>query len=583
MIPNSSTARTRLSGRLARVACACVLAGGLTLGLAASSQAATLSVNCDTGGDLQARINAATSGDTILVKGTCVGNFQITGKSLTIKGNPTATLDGNDVFTTLSINAPGKSVHLRGLTVTGGAASFGAGITKTAGRLILNRVRVTGNVAADTAGTPGGGGILSGAGPVTLIDSTVKGNRAVATDTAQSATGGGLFVNDGNLTVKNSVISGNRATASPAAGASTAGGGGFYLESGNLVLRGSNVLGNRVTASSPGNAAAHGAAGSQNSGSKADISASLVKANVSTASSTAGASDAGETLSLAASPATVRDSRILANTATATSSLRADVEGGGLFTSYGLALVRSTVDGNRLHATSSGSGGALAEGGGVMTGTPTKLIASTLSRNQVSAQTSSAAQANAWGGGGYVTDLKATNSTIALNTVKATATGVGGTTYADGGGLDATGCCSIVNSTVARNGISTSGATSYGEDGGGLYSSSGVTLEATIVANNTAPTGADCAGGPESSGHNLIRKPLGCSFTKKNTDKVGKDPKLGVLQDNGGPTQTMTLAPASPAGDVVAKAACAVAEDQRGVHRPQGPRCDIGAYERKAR
>ncbi len=583
MISNSSTAMTRLSGRLARVACACVLlAGGLIVGLAASAQAATLSVNCDTGGDLQARINAATSGDTILVKGTCIGTFEITGKGLTIKGNPTATLDGDDVFTTLSINAAGRSVRLRKLTVTGGAAPFGAGITKTTGSLILNRVRVTGNVAANTAGPSGGGGILSGTGAVTLIESTVSANRALATGAATSARGGGLFVNDGNLTVKNSLISGNRATASPAAGESTAAGGGFYLESGNLVLRGSTVSGNRVTASSPSHAQAHGAAGFQISGSKADISASLVRANVATASSTSGASDAGQTLFSDASPVSVRDSRIIANIATATSSLSADVEGGGLFTNYGLTLVRSTVDGNRLHATSSGSGDALAEGGGVMTGTPTRLIASTLSRNQVSAQTSAAAKASAWGGGGYVTDLKATNSTIALNTVKATATGVGGTTYADGGGLDAYGCCSIVDSTVARNSVSTNGGP-VESWGGGLLTSSGVTLEATIVANNTAANGADCSGGPISNGRNLIRKPLDCSFAKKNTDKVGKDPKLGVLKNNGGSTQTMALAPASPARNAIPKAACAVAKDQRGVHRPQGPRCDIGAYERKAR
>jgi hypothetical protein len=496
-----------------------------------------------------------------------------------------AILDGNDAFVTLSINAPGKSVRLRGLTVTGGAAPFGAGITKTTGSLILNRVRVTGNVAADTAGSSGGGGILSGAGAVTLIDSSVSANRAVATGAAASARGGGLFVNHGNLTVRSSVISGNRATASPAAGDGTAAGGGFYIESGNLILRGSKVSGNRVTASSPGNARAHGAAGSQISSSKADVSATLVRGNVSTASSTSGVSDAGQTLSLAASPTSVRDSRILANTATATSSLRADANGGGL--GHGvffneLVLVRSTVDGNRLQATSSG-GPAFAEGGGVYGQSSTRLIASTLSRNQVSATTLGTEQANAWGGGGDVGDLRATNSTIALNTVKATATGGGGSAYADGGGLDASGCCSIVNSTVARNSVSASGATIYGRNGGGLYSSSGLTLKATIVANNTAANGADCSGGPISAGHNLIRKTAACSFTKKSTDKVGRNPKLGALKRDGGPTQTMALAPASPARDAIAKAACAVAKDQRGLRRPQGPRCDIGAYERKAR
>jgi hypothetical protein len=79
----------------------------------------------------------------------------------------------------------------------------------------------------------------------------------------------------------------------------------------------------------------------------------------------------------------------------------------------------------------------------------------------------------------------------------------------------------------------------------------------------------------------MIRKTVGCSFTKKPTDIVGTDPKLGVLANNGGPTQTMAIALASPARDAIAMAACAVTRDQRGVHRPQGTRCDIGAYERK--
>jgi hypothetical protein len=59
------------------------------------------------------------------------------------------------------------------------------------------------------------------------------------------------------------------------------------------------------------------------------------------------------------------------------------------------------------------------------------------------------------------------------------------------------------------------------------------------------------------------------------------DPKLGPLQANGGPTQTMAIALTSPARNAIPGAACAVARDQRGVHRPQGPGCDIGAYERK--
>lgn len=56
------------------------------------------------------------------------------------------------------------------------------------------------------------------------------------------------------------------------------------------------------------------------------------------------------------------------------------------------------------------------------------------------------------------------------------------------------------------------------------------------------------------------------------------DPKLGPLADNGGSTKTMALLPGSPAidgGDDVP----ALAQDQRGVERPQGLRSDIGAFE----
>jgi hypothetical protein len=56
------------------------------------------------------------------------------------------------------------------------------------------------------------------------------------------------------------------------------------------------------------------------------------------------------------------------------------------------------------------------------------------------------------------------------------------------------------------------------------------------------------------------------------------DPKLGPLEDNGGPTLTMALLPGSPAidtGDTTA----APPTDQRGVPRPFSLAADIGAFE----
>ncbi len=60
------------------------------------------------------------------------------------------------------------------------------------------------------------------------------------------------------------------------------------------------------------------------------------------------------------------------------------------------------------------------------------------------------------------------------------------------------------------------------------------------------------------------------------TNVSAADPLLGVLTDNGGPTKTIALGAGSPAIDT--GNACA-ATDQRGVVRPQGTDCDMGALE----
>ncbi|HKI85773.1 MAG TPA: choice-of-anchor Q domain-containing protein [Thermoanaerobaculia bacterium] len=62
------------------------------------------------------------------------------------------------------------------------------------------------------------------------------------------------------------------------------------------------------------------------------------------------------------------------------------------------------------------------------------------------------------------------------------------------------------------------------------------------------------------------------------TNSVTTDPLLGTLQNNGGSTETMALGAGSSAIDTGTNTGCP-ATDQRGVTRPQGPRCDIGAYE----
>jgi hypothetical protein len=58
------------------------------------------------------------------------------------------------------------------------------------------------------------------------------------------------------------------------------------------------------------------------------------------------------------------------------------------------------------------------------------------------------------------------------------------------------------------------------------------------------------------------------------------NPMLGPLQNNGGPTLTMAPLPGSPAIDAVGATVCPPpVTDQRGITRPQGKSCDIGAVE----
>ncbi len=62
------------------------------------------------------------------------------------------------------------------------------------------------------------------------------------------------------------------------------------------------------------------------------------------------------------------------------------------------------------------------------------------------------------------------------------------------------------------------------------------------------------------------------------TDQSFTDALLGPLADNGGPTLTHALGAGSPAIDAADAGACP-ATDQRGVARPQGAGCDVGAFE----
>src|SRR6266516_5426495 len=101
------------------------------------------------------------------------------------------------------------------------------------------------------------------------------------------------------------------------------------------------------------------------------------------------------------------------------------------------------------------------------------------------------------------------------------------------------------------------------------------------------PTGPDIAGMITSTGYNLIQDVSGATFGPSNrpsTDVI-VDPSTNLRiasQLSGTSPQTHALLQGSPAIDRIPLDAChpnGIATDQRGVKRPQGAKCDIGAYE----
>jgi hypothetical protein len=94
-----------------------------------------------------------------------------------------------------------------------------------------------------------------------------------------------------------------------------------------------------------------------------------------------------------------------------------------------------------------------------------------------------------------------------------------------------------------------------------------------LIANNSP---SNCDGAVTDRGHNLEFPASGCPGKVAN-------PRLGPLQDNGGPAPTIALGSGSAALDAIpVNVSGCTNTDERGVRRPQGRACDIGAYEREA-
>jgi predicted outer membrane repeat protein len=388
------------------------------------------------------------------------------------------------------------------------------------------------NVTLTRGGSDGPGAAVTTRGEILVVDSKVHDNLA-------EEPGGGIM-SQRRATIVRSVITGNLANDD---------GGGVYARRGGVQVYDSIVNGNLVDGSG-------GAIGSTG-----DILVVRSHIDGNTTDGDGGALYADEDGDITVIDSTVDGSD-------------ADGPGGAIFTLDGdVTIVNSTVNGNRADDR----GGAISGEADVL------VINSTIARN--------AAVAHVAGGIWARSDVSLFNSTVSDN-------------YAEGsgGGILASGTVSLAYSTVLDNTAPVAGNIGAGERLEAFGSIIGP-AKTQILGGQAQPTETNCqfpAG--RSFGYNVVSDDS-CLLDGANDLVRNGDPLLAPLAHIGGFGETRTPPAGSPLIDRIPAADCGFAPfgdvlegeqhlagliadrlalartDQRGVTRPQGPACDVGAVE----
>ena len=405
---------------------------------------------------LQAAVDTASPGDTLIVKGTCIGGTTIP-RSLTIRGlsNPAfgpATLDGGGAQRVLFVDyfeagRAGHSLTLDRLTIKHGLANDGNG----GGGILMQggTVTVQDSVVGANSSELGGGGIEVGGGALTLVRTMVRDN--VAGDR-----GGGISA-AGSVTLMDSVVRGNTASFV---------GGGLAMNGGTITIEGSSVTGNRGAAGG----------GIYNAGALT-MTGSTVSANTSTG-------EGGGIWDAWTASATITDSAIDGNTATSA--------GGGISNRGTLTVTDSSVDGNVTANVGGGiynyigtatlgsmsvSGNSALSGGGIGSDGSTYLTAVTVTRNSASVN-----------GGGIIVAANLLNAPSSMTISGSTITS---NTAANGGGINVFGTLTFEGAATTVGGNAATGA-----GGGVLY-----------TISYDPDTGSVTGGCPTSLGGNVVYAP----------------------------------------------------------------------------
>lgn len=178
-------------------------------------------------------------------------------------------------------------------------------------------------------------------------------------------------------------------------------------------------------------------------------------------------------------------------------------------------------------------------------------------------------------GGGGIALISVSGQTLIRNS-----TITGNTAYSGaGGGVGIFDSGSANRALIDFSTISDNYA-GYGFSGNGVFTAGTSQISNSIIAANAnRGNGIDLSPGTFLAHHSLIQNP-GSATISGSGNLLGRDPLLGPLRDNGGPTRSQLPAPTSPVIDK-ADPASAVATDQRGYARPAGIGKDMGAAERQ--
>jgi CSLREA domain-containing protein len=247
------------------------------------------------------------------------------------------------------------------------------------------------------------------------------------------------------------------------------------------------------------------------------------------------------------------------------------IEGGGIRNDHGTLTVNNcTVSGN-----SANNGGGI-ENFGEFSGTATLTVSNcTFSDNSTASLGTGGGIRNTGQHGGSAT-VTVVNTTLSGNSAQ-----LAGGAIENAGGDSGSAPLTIKNSTLSGNSA---------PSGGGIDNEvATLTIGSTILkAGGSGANISNANGSVTSHGYNLSSDDAS-AFLNQTGDQNSTDPKLGPLQDNGGPTFTHALLPTSPAIDKGINPD-SLATDQRGpgfdrtydsgvANASGGDGTDIGAFE----